>query len=65
MKSHYYDDEEFSLEGLKRNRVVSFKYEDGIFLITEECDTYFDAELTKVEFAQLIRDLQELYEQSE
>lgn len=65
MKTNFDNNIEFSLKNLENRRVVGFKLKDGMFVITEACDRYFDAVLTKEEFAAFISDLQELYERSE
>lgn len=48
-----------------RGRVVSFELSTDKQTVTvcERCDDYFSADLTKAEFAQMIRELMELHSQ--
>lgn len=67
MKTSYLSDDPLTeygtvLKALKEEHIVEFSTKGGVLTVEECCDRYFYAELTKGDFAQMIRELQALYE---
>ena len=54
----------FDLEEIQEGaeRIVSFELKDNKVTVTEECDSYFTADLTKEQVGELIKRLQAMHE---